>query len=275
MFTEFLISANLVLLAVCYYIYQNKKVEYKTKTIILSGRDSDKREIGDIDGIFEIHITVDHTQGFLALVDFKKRWESGEKGNLKILFAVSNENNNQYMISHFTRKDNIKKAVEKANQIADEMKSAGIMIKRVKVEAMVSNTTKGIPLNTEEYKALYGVLTSQGFLGKPYFEFHVKIQNYYALNLDGVKTEVQNELDICNTQGDIQIAVSWNLMSKNMLPLLTLRMYDLGLVEAQMNKDIILNTFKSLGYILVDQIQEEFSVYDSFIDEDKGWIVQL
>ena len=256
-----LLTCNFILLSIVFYVNSMKTV-VETKTIYISESEGVKKRIGDIDGIFEIHITVDHLDGFIPLINFVNNYE---EGNIKVLFATSSENNNQYMISHFTIKTSAKDAVIKANRIAEHMKNKNIKVKRVKVEAMVSSSTKGIPFNSEEYNVLYSIFTTEGFLGKPYFEFHVKIKD---------NRSIESIKNICNIETDnVQSAVSWNLMSKNMIPLLTLRMYNMGLIEAQKNKDTILNSLKSFGYTFEDQIQEEFSIYDSNVGEDNGWII--
>jgi len=266
MLDEILLACNLALAGICYYIYKSKTIT-KLKTIYVSK--ATNREIGEINGVFEIHITVDHSVGFMKLIDFTNSYEKMGCGNMKVLFAVSHENNNQYMISHFTRKQTSADAIIKANKIAQEMKESEIIVKRVKVEAMVSSGTQGIPLNKEEYKIMYAKFNDEGFLGKPYFEFHVKVDS--VENGNELIVKLRNLFPLLK---EIQIAISWNIMSRSgMKPLLTLRMYDMGLVEAQNYKDIILNTCKKNGYVLADQIQEEFSIYDSFVEEDKGWII--
>jgi len=265
MLTEILLACNLALAGICYYIYKSKTIT-KLKTIYVSK--TTNREIGEINGVFEIHITVDHTQGFMKLIDFSNNYEKMGCGSMKVLFAVSHENNNQYMISHFTRKQTSVDAIIKANKIAEEMKESGIIVKRVKVEAIVSAGTQGIPLNKEEYKIMCGKISEvklQYTICKPYFEFHVKVNHD-----DELIFKLRSLFPLLK---EIQIAISCNIMSRSgMKPLLTLRMYDMGLVEAQNYKDLILNTCKNNGYILADQIQEEFSIYDSFVEEDKGWI---
>ena len=64
-----------------------------------------------LDGIFEIHITIDPENNFVKLLQFVNK--TSKTTNLKIIYAVSVVKNNQLMIGHFTRKNNVKEAISR------------------------------------------------------------------------------------------------------------------------------------------------------------------
>ncbi len=215
-----------------------------------------------LDGVFEIHITVDPENNFVKLLQFVKKMSKST--NLKIVFAVSEVKNNQLMISHFTRKGSEKEAIQTAKSFESEMCAFGIKVVRVKIE---SHNISSIPLTKKDYDKYYEYLkkTYENLCGKPYFEFHVKVgnniinDNYYQLLSDDLK----------HFKG---VAVSYNLCSSNCKPLLTVRVYDTGYQVAQKYKDSVLDSLKLKGYIFEDKIQTEFSVYDTNSNLDNGWL---
>jgi hypothetical protein len=198
--------------------------------------------LSNITGVFEIHITVDHEQdGFVKLLEYSKTLP-----NTKVLYAVSDIRNNQYMLSMYTPRVTLHTVIEKANKLAEDMLSQGMTVIRVKVEAMINSATVGIPEN--------------GIGENEYFEYHVKIKKL------GKPTSFAN----LTTDHTVQTAISYNLMSKNILPLYTIRMYNIGLTSANDYKDKILKCLQNIGYEFADHIQSEFTVYDSNIELDNG-----
>lgn len=223
-----------------------------------------QKEIVPLDGIFETHITVDPKHNFVQLLKYIKANE--KQHSIKPVFACSSNLNNQYMISHFTRKKDEGEAIDFANRLAKEMKQDyGIKVQRVKVE---SHGAKGIPHNTADYELFCDYLKKRyhGKAGQPYFEFHVKVSSHRTL-LDYYQ---RLEDDVKEMKG---VAISYNLCSKSRHPLLTIRCYGVGFLKAQQYKDQVMNQLKQLGYVFEDQIQQEFSVYDSNAELDKGWLI--
>lgn len=212
-------------------------------------------------GLYEIHITVDHSDGFYKLLKFT----TGKK-NMKVLFAISKSNNYQYMVTHFTAKDTIELAVNKALDIAQQLKNAEIKVLRTKVEM---RNTINMPINIDAYNSLKSSLNNKFAFenGNPYFEFHLKVatsyQNGTNIDLDKLEQDVN----------DHQYAVvSYNLCSSERKPIITIRVYDTGYIDAVSYKNKVVNALKTLGYIFEDKIQEEFAVYDSNPNVDYGWI---
>lgn len=226
-------------------------------TIIIYLIYSNYVRIKPLDGVFEIHITVDHEKNnkiYFNLISWARKY-----GKVKIIYAVSLSGNNQYMISYFTRKTNEDDAIKTANQLADEIKGYGMDVLRIKVESHSANNT---PMTNLEYDMFSRFLKNKYKVSKPYFEFHVKISDNY--DYEKLETIVKD------FEG---VAVSYNLCSKNRLPLLTIRVYNLGFILAQKYKDDVLDKMKNMGYKFESAIQQEFSIYDTNPDLDKSWLV--
>jgi hypothetical protein len=249
----FFLVTTLSIVLTSLFLYKKKNKEVK----LLKNKIKELQQIVNkdtillpIDGIFEIHITIDPEDNYVNLMSYINKYES--ERSMKIVFAVSNVKNNQYMISHYTRKTNETDAIESANKIAKEMIDFNIKILRIKVE---SHNGKNIPQTIEEYN-----IFSQRCLYKPYFEFHVKLSDCDFKTLDG------------NVKQFPGVAISFNLCSRNRKPLLTIRCYDKGFIDAVLYKDKVLNKFKSLGYVFEDLIQQEFAIYDTNAKLDNGWL---
>jgi hypothetical protein len=207
-----------------------------------------------LNGVFEIHITIDPKENYVSLLNFVRTYEKA----LKLIFAVSSVGNNQYMISHFTRKMDEQDVVRSANKMADDMRLAGILVNRIKVE---SHGATGTPLTKTDYNLFYDYILKKytKSAGKPYFEFHLKV-NKITGNLEN---------DVKEFKG---VAISYNICGVSKLPLLTIRVYDDGFHGAQQYKDQVVGKLKSKGYTFEDKIQEEFSVFDTNAQLDKGWL---
>src|ERR1041385_1614147 len=102
-----------------------------------------------IKGLFEIHVTIDHTTptGLFDLVTFTKG-----RTDLKRIFAVGGKGKwpNQYMISKWTNGTQ-EKALDHALKLTEEMRAAGMKVLRTKVEAMAHND--GVPVKDESVSA--------------------------------------------------------------------------------------------------------------------------
>lgn len=226
-----------------------------------------------INGLFEIHITVDHTDknggnGFYNLYNYVSK-----NNGMKLILAVAkngdypNQNTGsltQYMISKF-KNGTEQEVIERALEIAREMKQENIEVLRVKVESMAFND--GVPVTMEDYKK-YILLPKTG---KPYFEFHAKIKPF--------NNELESLVEFWNKNTILKphvfVALSINLLSRseNKNPLLTIRVYDGGRIDAIDLKNAIFDDLKNKNYHIIDAIQQEFSVYDTNENLDKGWLI--
>ena len=246
-------------------VLRKKSEEIRTLRQSTSTLDSSKSK--DMNGIFEIHITINPKNNYVKLLDFIQVNKS--KRNFKLVYAVSSAKNNQYMLSYFTRKTDDKLAVESAQEIATELQRENIEVVRVKVEG---HDAKPFPLTDRDYLDMVHYLRmkypgkgskhNHYSSSKPYFEFHCKV-NKPDLDLEDLERYVSSYKGC---------GVSYNLCSANKNPLLTIRVYDLGFTTASEYKDTVMNDLKSRGYIFEDKIQQEFAVFDSNPDIDIGFL---
>lgn len=204
-------------------------------------------------GIFEVHITVEYEGKFVKLYDFILKHQQ-----LKMVFAVSSVNNNQLMVSYFSKQASEKLVIDSANKLAKEMEQNEIKVLRVKVEG---HNVKNTPQTSLDFFEVKNYLYKNYKYERPYFEFHVKVNiTSHCLVLER----------IC---GNFPfVAVSYNICSSNCKPLLTIRVYNEGFIQAKRYKDKVLNYLKSCGYTFDDKIQQEFSIYDTNVELDNGWI---
>jgi hypothetical protein len=206
----------------------------------------------DIKGLFEIHITVDHSQGFIDLYNFVNT----SKEKLKLVLACMDKSE-QYMLTKWCANRTVDEAIDIANNVADIMKSKGLKVTRVKVESTSINT--GVPQTTEDYVLAVEQLSKHSENRDIYTEFHYKILNI---------TDWRDLSTIVQKHG---AAVSVNLCGKEKKILLTLRCYD-GFVEAYRARDLLFKNLQEDGVVLSEEGQSEFSVYDSYPELDRDWL---
>lgn len=216
-----------------------------------------------INGLFEIHITVDHTsKGFYNLFNYVAK-----NDGMKLILAVAKDGDHptQYMISKF-KNGTEKEVIDRALQIKEEMIKENIEVLRVKVESMAFNDK--VPVTDEDYVKYY---TNK--VGRPYFEFHAKIKTENIQKLEEDISSLKIILkDNFITRFSTFIALSYNLCGSK-IPLLTIRVYNKGRLSSIKIKDFILDHLKKQNYHIIDAIQQEFSVYDTNDSLDKGWLI--
>jgi hypothetical protein len=257
----------------CLYLAsQNKNITLLQTQLSNEAEDTERRLTGRIislKGSFEIHITTDHTapDAYVKLLSFCQ--SSQERKELKVIYAVSSVGNHQLMISKFICKDHEKYAVQYANELASDMTQFGLQVIRLKVEF---HNARGTPMTKTEYYRFSEYLKENYNETKPYFEFHVKVMS----NSNFLKSNSNVDLDFKTLEHDVSaftgVAISYNLCSRNLKPLLTIRIYDVGFISAQKYKDRVLDTLKAFGYVFETAIQQEFSILDTEPSLDYGWL---
>jgi hypothetical protein len=261
-----------------------------TEQIHLDDKDDDHKEIAaesksvtansrpGFNGVFEIRITVDvSNSNYTNLLSFIK--DNDHKRHMKVVFAVTSGGNNQYMLSYFTRKSNEQLAITDATNTANILlNNYGITVLRTKVEGHncigTPNTDEeywGAKMYLRKYRREFG---SQYTSSSPYFEFHVKVNdgnpNFESNTM--LEKDVAEVIENSTKLESTLAGVSYNLCSSNRKPLLTIRVYEAGFIKAQDYKDEILDALKGKGYTFEDKIQQEFSIYDSNVTLDEGWL---
>lgn len=209
-----------------------------------------------IEGLFEIHISVDN-KNLVDFIFFCKRQ------NYKVICAASGKGmdntNFQCMLSKFTSGDSVK-AIQRALDIQKQIEEEGIRVIRTKVEAMLSN--KGVPQTKEDEK----------HFPCSYAEFHVKFALRNNENLSDLENTAKKVASTITSECDFSVACSINILGKSGLPLLTIRILDSWKEEAIRIKDGIMDGLKEFGYKSNDGIQQEWAFYDTNVEMDDGWI---
>lgn len=201
----------------------------------------------NIEGLHEIHITV-HSDDLFALRMYCLDTKT------KPILAISEYGNQsiQAMLSKYKcgkSSDIIQLAEEMAAQMTTKY---NIRILRIKVESMMHN--EGVPLeeNNENDRQYY-------------FEFHFKVEIDSSINY-------QKVANICKT---LNAHLSFNAFKKETIPLITLRLpASVGSIYAIKCKDNLVDLLKLNNIVVCDGIQCEFSVYDSNVNLDKGWLYE-
>lgn len=196
-------------------------------------------------GLHEIHITVDPRDLFglrMYCLDNK----------IKPILAVSEygECPIQAMISKF-KNGTGDEVIVKAHEMAKEMTEYwGIRVTRIKIESMMHN--EGVP--TEE---------NAECTDENYFEFHLKVEVTD-------KSEWNQLAVVCREKG---AHLSFNAFKKETIPLITLRIPgSCGMKKAVDSKDVLMDHIKIKGFFSNSAIQSEFSIYDTNIALDNGWL---
>lgn len=219
-----------------------------------------------LDGIFEVHITINPEENYVKLIQFIDMYKEQK---MKIVYAVSTAKINQYMLSYFTKKNNHDEVIEFANSVAADLEKNDMKVLRVKIEG---HSVKGTPSTKKDYimfkenmiKKHNHNVHAMKYVCNPYFEFHVKVEH-------DLKQEFHTRLenDIKDMQG---VAISYNMCSNDRKPLLTMRIYDEGFMGAVAFKDAVMNKLRAKRYIFEEKIQQEFSIYDTNSALDGGWL---
>lgn len=196
-------------------------------------------------GLFDIHITVKVSDVFkLRMYCLDNR--------IKPLMIVSSHGDNsiQMMLSKY-KNGTEEEVIERANTMAKELQNKyGCEIMRIKVEAMIGN--EGVPEHENDVKN-----------PSKYFEFHIGI----PVNSSEEYTRLQN---VCHSAGAV---LSFNAFKAEFMPIITIRIPGhKGRKNAIEKKNKIMDEIKSHSFHTNDRMHSEFSVYDTNVEFDKGWL---
>ncbi len=148
----------------------------------------------------------------------------------------------------------LKDVLQQINAIAKIISKRNFEITRIKIEAMVSN--RDIPISDIE---------AQKLPKSNYFEFHVKAILSADENLEVLRK-------YC-LQHDAHLSTNAlkQLVDGKQQRFITMRVYAVGYKSAQKRFDNLLVILKNKGFKLSQQ-QREYTVYDSNLSLDAGWI---
>jgi len=237
-------------------------------------------------GLFEIHVTV--KLGALSEADYTQQLDNFraicKSKNVKPLLIElenlttdSNHSNaksklvfpTQMMTSSYVSGTFSKQAFSEAFRLARELAVQGYHIARVKVEAMLSDN--GVPENGDEAVTLP--------VGN-YFEFHVKVPLGIPHHKHGLEmSEHMNCPSNCIWKlcsGNFHAHLSRNAFKVHTHTQVqerfaTMRMYKIGKDTALSQFNAFLTALTAQGYEILSK-QREYSVYDSNVALDQGWI---
>ncbi|MEO1376111.1 MAG: hypothetical protein AAFW70_17720 [Cyanobacteria bacterium J06635_10] len=147
-----------------------------------------------------------------------------------------------------------KDVLKEINAIAKIISKRDFEITRIKIEAMVSN--RDIPISDIE---------AQKLLKSNYFEFHIKVILSEDENLEVLRKYCLEH------DAHLSANAFKKLVDGKQQRFITMRVYGVGYKSAQKRFDNLLTLLKAKGFQLSQQ-QREYTVYDSNLSLDAGWI---
>ncbi|KAM9966525.1 hypothetical protein ACTFIR_006743 [Dictyostelium discoideum] len=244
-------------------------------------------------GTFEIHVSVDSKSSLKQLQQEEEKEEEEKEQQLEnnnkyiqefkefckenklksILIELSKgEFSNQMMTSSHHHSDNLFSVQLKAYEIAFNLLVKGYNVSRLKIEILASCT--GVPDSIEKHLQLSP---------SNYFEFHIKLllpilnnnnENNYNNNNNEIINgnlnllkEIMNKHNGHLSRNSFRISLDEKFAER----FVTLRMYSIG-------RDIAIDRFESCKNELlfnnfkISTSHREYSIYDSNINLDIGWI---
>lgn len=202
--------------------------------------------------LYEIHVSVNVG----PIEELRWTWFCKEN-KWKCIRVINNKGTHpvQNMIAKWCSRPTAAQAIECANRIAKIIKEAGFDVVRVKTEGMMMNQQfDGVCLSGEK-----GV----------YWEFHFKIDISNTADLGKLFHWKENtELPFARNLG-LSVSSSGNTK----FPIITLRLSHGTREDAIRKKDEAIAELKNLGFNIHNKLQAECSIYDTYPEEDEGWVV--
>ncbi len=202
-------------------------------------------------GNFEIHLTVAETDE----LEMFRAWCETE-GCKCIWIVLARGSHVQQPMATWRRTRTILPDVfEEARQRARKLAHAGFRVVRVKIEADPSN--EQVPMTDASAS-----LETAGC----YFEHHVKLQRQMNAERDVL-------LEICRRHSAHLSHNAWRKSVDGMEErFVTLRSYRVGRLEAEQQLQHLLAALRVAGEHVLE-VESEYSVYDSNLALDDGWLV--
>jgi hypothetical protein len=203
-------------------------------------------------GEFEVHVTARLTDqggwerfhGWCTLHQFK---------SVHIVLARG-EHADQPMATWWRSRTRLTPVLAEAQLIAAELQSSGFPVVRVKVEAGLLN--EDVPQSDED---------AGDHAASNYFEHHVKLLRERTASSDRL-------LHVCEDQ---QVHLSRNAWrdrgQEHEERFVTLRSYRVGKASTDRRLRKLLNALNEIGEQVIE-VESEYSVYDSNLDLDRGWL---
>jgi len=205
-------------------------------------------------GTFEAHITI-CAESPAILQRFQ---QICQQLNVKcILIELPNGVMRSQPMTASHHRGNLAQVCTEVHSLAQQIWQAGFQVNRVKIEAMVYN--QDIPVTDREV-ALHPVTN--------YFEFHIKALLAKDTDLEALRQH-------CAAQGAHLSANAFKLNTNGQHQrFITLRLYKLGRNSAQGRFQALLTSLRGQRIVLM-QPQQEYTVFDSNLELDAGWLEKL
>jgi hypothetical protein len=204
--------------------------------------------LGRFFGAFDVHITVDENEIYLVNQFCELR-----KISLAYAIGLTGSNKQQLMTSTYKLTTDGRTVFNDATQLANQMKSAGIGIKRIKIEAIAENPEVVNFIKTAEYQ------NNNHY----YYEFHYKVKI--------LSDEDQKKLETACHEHHVAYAI--NFLSRNRRdPLISQRIRG-DYQKALVRRTVFQEALKSVGLeSLQDGTHFEFVIYDDNPQLDQGMV---
>jgi len=210
-------------------------------------------------GLFETHITVHLPSGPEHETKLQEFNYTCKETHCKPIFIQLEEGKHpeQLMTSSYCSGD-FDSILTKAFELANHLAKKGFDITRLKVEAMFSN--EGVPISDDDAVTLSP---------HNYFEFHIKLE--LPLQMEDPRTHLLKT--ICQThnfhlsQNAFKTQPNQNTQHRFM----TTRLYKIGRELAYTKLKDCTNALQSEGFTVLSK-QREYSIFDTNVRLDKGWL---
>ncbi|MFO0846460.1 MAG: hypothetical protein U0797_29505 [Gemmataceae bacterium] len=199
-------------------------------------------------GTFEAHVTVDAAD----LAERERFRAACDELSAKcvLIELPRGQTRSQPMTATYHRGD-LAEVVEQVAGLARSLRQRGFRVTRLKLEAVTTN--EGVPATDEEARA---------FPAGNYFEFHVKLTLPAEGDLDALRV-------VC-TRHAAHLSLN-ALRDDSARRFVTMRVYGVGRVNAEVRFDDLCKELTALGYPLSNRLKE-YAIYDSNAAVDAGWI---
>ena len=190
--------------------------------------------------LFEIHVAVTLDDGLDEI-----RWRAycrSHRYNCIRAVNAAGKDHVQHMIGKWCERPTEHEAIERANEIADEIRDNGFRVVRVKVEAMMMHPSRSTKTRPSDY-----------------WEFHMKVENTMT-NINILRGFTSEKVALSATTNSLVV---------------TIRLYDGTRDDAIEFKNKLVNDMKLSGIHIRDKIAAELAVFDTNPAQDDGWFVDL
>lgn len=205
----------------------------------------------DCSGTFEAHVTT-QVQDIGERERFRRL--CAEWGVKCVLIELpQGETRSQPMTASYHHGD-LPKVIEEVTALGQRLRAAGFPIERLKLEAVATN--EGLPESEEDVRR---------FPRENYFEFHIKLLLPADVDEEALQKLVEQH----------QARLSRNALKAHEDGMkerfVTLRLYHMGRIRAFETFERLVTVLSTAGYHVVHKIKE-YTIYDSTVTLDAGWI---